>query len=138
MKKKLDYRTIDQLFRRLHGIYGAAFTRNYATGELMDGKDTGIENAKNGWAIELADYQNRPDVFAYAIDKLPEDRPPNARQFRNLCRQAPLPCTKALPRKFTNEERQRNIRRVGELADIVAGRRKLTQEELDAIKPVAA
>lgn len=70
---------VDSLFARLSARYGVAFTRQY------EGIDPAV--IKADWA-EVLDGVGGESI-AYAIRNLPVDRPPNAMQFRELCRNAP-------------------------------------------------
>lgn len=40
---------MEWLFAQLHGKYGTAFTGKYGSGQMVDGKDTGLENTKAVW-----------------------------------------------------------------------------------------
>lgn len=86
--RKLPADVVDQLLRRLVATYGRRFWLQYEGAEASD--------VRAIWARELAGYTERPEVFAWAFENLPE-QPPNAIEFRNLCRRAPPPPTKALP-----------------------------------------
>lgn len=72
--------SIDWLFTRLAGTYGAQWTR------LWDGSP--ITDVKSAWGYELSGYAGNPSAIRYALENLPE-RCPNVIQFRNLCRAAP-------------------------------------------------
>ena len=81
---------IDRLFDRLAATYGAGFARLYGT------VDAGA--AKTAWAHELAGFDSEDGLrrIAWALEQLPESCP-NAIQFRNLCRSAPMPQAPKLP-----------------------------------------
>ena len=78
---------IEALFGRLAVRYGGAFLRQY---EGMD-----IALVKADWADFLAGFSG--DDIRYALDYLPERFPPNALEFRALCRKAPVAAVSALP-----------------------------------------
>lgn len=78
---------VDELFTRLHLRYGVAFARQY------DGLDP--EAVKLDWADMLDGFDG--DDIRYALEYLPERFPPNALEFRNLCRKAPAEAITALP-----------------------------------------
>lgn len=78
--RKLPADLLDQVLRRMGATYGRRFWQQY------EGAPEGDVRAV--WARELAGYEQRPKVFAWAFENLPED-PPNAVAFRNLCRRAP-------------------------------------------------
>ena len=73
-------RAIEWLFKRFCGTYGASWARQW--------EGTPMSEVKSVWEAELSCYVGRPDAIRFALDNLPE-RPPNALQFRNLCRVAP-------------------------------------------------
>lgn len=72
--------SIDWLFTRLAGTYGAQWTRQW--------EGTPMTDIKTAWGHELSGYAGNPSAIRYALDNLPE-RCPNVIQFRNLCRAAP-------------------------------------------------
>jgi hypothetical protein len=51
-KNKLPMEWVDRIFMRLHGRFGNAFLHKYKIGEMADGQDLGIKNAKEVWAEE--------------------------------------------------------------------------------------
>ena len=90
---------IDRLFERLALTYGASWQHSLGAAPIMD--------IKSMWAHELAPFlQSRESMnrVVWALENLPE-RPPNAIQFKNLCRQAPAPETPMLPSPPANPER---------------------------------
>jgi hypothetical protein len=90
---------IDRLFERLALTYGASWQYSLGAAPIMD--------IKSMWAHELAPFlQSRESMnrVVWALENLPE-RPPNAIQFKNLCRQAPAPETPMLPSPPANPER---------------------------------
>lgn len=104
----LPTRAIDRLFERLAATYGAAWARQWEAVPIMD--------VKSLWAHELSIYADRLEVLAWALENLP-DHPPNAIQFRNLCRSAPAPVTKALPLPPANPERLKaELAKLGHIA----------------------
>lgn len=94
----LSMKACDHLFNRLLAVYGTQWTKQWQGVPMQD--------AKNGWARELGQYAGRLECIVYALDNLPE-RAPNAVQFRNLCRAAPLPDVPALPMPAANPARMR-------------------------------
>lgn len=84
----LPTKAIDRLFDRLAATYGASWTRQWA--------DVPIGDVKTVWAHELAALSGRLDAIAWALENLPH-RPPNAVEFRSLCRSAPSPEAPRLP-----------------------------------------
>ena len=71
---------LDHLFGKLSVTYGAAFMRQYA--------DADPELVKANWAQVLDGATGHS--LSYALQYLPST-PPNALQFRDLCRMAPSP-----------------------------------------------
>lgn len=114
-QKILPASWVDRLFARLQGVYGREFTGQFSTG-MVDGIDIGIENAKQVWAEELGGFCDHPDALAYALKNLPE-RCPNAIRFRDLCRHAPPKNVVQLEHKLTEEELERNKKRIRELRE---------------------
>ncbi|MGD9599961.1 MAG: hypothetical protein AB7P94_16675 [Steroidobacteraceae bacterium] len=86
--RKLPADVVDQLLRRLVATYGRRFWLQYEGAEASD--------VRAIWSRELGGYTERQDAISWAFDNLPE-QPPNAIEFRNLCRRAPAPTTPALP-----------------------------------------
>lgn len=72
---------VNFLFGRLHTVYTAAWKRQIEGVPESD--------LKSNWGYELAWTFGKPEVIRYALENLPE-RPPNAIEFRNLCRKAPV------------------------------------------------
>lgn len=75
---------VDRLFGRLAVRYGAQWLR------MWEGLD--MASVKADWAEELAGLHAPEKLFRlkYALEYLPAAFPPNAREFRDLCRQAPM------------------------------------------------
>lgn len=92
---------IDLVFNRLAAIFGRQFFDLYA--------DLDPATVKTAWGHELAvfgDTEAGMERIWWALDNLP-DRPPNAVQFRNLCRQAPVVQPQPLPAPPPNPARVR-------------------------------
>jgi len=98
---------IDRIFQRLAATYGAAWDRSLGQVPMAD--------IKTVWNHELAGYlQRRQSMLsiAWALENLPE-RPPNAIQFKNLCRCAPCADTPALAAPAADPERMaRELERI--------------------------
>lgn len=85
----LSVEAVDRLFKRLAATYGAAWDRSMGTAPLAD--------VKTVWGHALAGFAGeKMHCIAWALEHLPE-RCPNVLEFRNLCRQAPLPEQERLP-----------------------------------------
>lgn len=110
--RKLPADVVDQLLRRLVATYGRRFWLNYEGAEASD--------VRAIWARELGGYAERTDAIAWAFENLPE-QPPNAIEFRNLCRRAPLPAAPALPLPPADPERAAEV--LQKARQLFAGRR---------------
>lgn len=84
----LPSKAIDRLFERLGATYGAAWDRSLGTAPIGD--------VKSAWAHELAGFDDKLGLLAWALENLPE-RCPNVIEFRNLARRAPVPDAPRLP-----------------------------------------
>lgn len=84
----LPVKAVDRLFERMIATYGAQWSRQWSV--------VPIEDVKAAWAHELAGYASHLEALVWALENLPE-RCPNAIEFRNLCRQAPVRAVKPLP-----------------------------------------
>lgn len=109
---------IDRVFARLQGIYGTTFTNKFRTGVGPDGVDVGFENAKAVWADELRGFADNLDAIAYALRFTDPKFPPSAREFRDLCRQAPKKEAPMLTYTPTAEDIERNHRMAQEVAAV--------------------
>lgn len=80
---------VDKLFHKLALVYGTDIAKRYS----------GLNPAeiKSEWANCLAGFKHRPEAIRFALDHLPADRCPSMLQFRDICRQAPMPAQRALP-----------------------------------------
>lgn len=79
---------VDQLFAKLTVRYGASFLRQYA------GLD--VNEVKADWAQVLAPFSQSKDALRHGLEHIPADKPPNALQFRDLCRRPAEHDTKTL------------------------------------------
>ena len=103
----------DRIFQRLTGIYGSQFTAKFK--QIVDGIDEGTANAKGVWAKELGNFADKPEAIAYALDHLPTEHAPNALEFRDICRRAPVREVPMLMHKLSNEELDANRKRAADL-----------------------
>lgn len=94
----LPIKAVDRLFERLGLTYGSQWSRMW--------EGVPIAEVKSSWAHELASYASaeRMTAIVWALDNLPE-RCPNAIEFRNLCRRAPMPEAPKLPEPKADPER---------------------------------
>jgi hypothetical protein len=89
---------VSKIFDRMAVTYGVKWTR------MWEGLD--INAIRASWADELEGFKTWPEALHYGLRYLPTENPPNALQFRDLCRKAPkadpvpqLPSPPADPRK---------------------------------------
>lgn len=99
---------VDRLFAKLTLTYGQRFLGLYA------GLD--LQAVKDDWGATLAVFAQNPDAIRHGIENLPCDQPPNALQFRDICRRRPDAAPKALPAPKADPERlAAQLRRLGAL-----------------------
>lgn len=79
---------VARIFQSLTGIYGAQFRSKFS--QLENGVDVGIAMAAQAWAKELGGFADKPESISYALEHLPPDHAPNALEFRDICRRAPV------------------------------------------------
>lgn len=97
----------EALIGKLSVRYGESFTRQYAN---LD-----PEAVKADWCEVLDGYEKHPDAITYALKYLSADRPPNAAQFRELCRKAPA---KEEPRRLTHSGAKPRAEVMAKLAEL--------------------
>lgn len=108
---RLPIEWVDRIFMRLHGRFGNSFTDKFKLGQIVDGVDIGIANAKQVWAEELAGIS--PNRIKNALLHNYEYAP-SCDQFKAQCRSTMQAHQDfiGLPRKFTAEERESNRKRL--------------------------
>ena len=74
---------VDRIFDKLTLVYGHEFLRKW------EGLD--MAAVKADWADELGGYTLNPGALRYALEHLPPDKAPNAKQFRGMCMNRPDP-----------------------------------------------
>lgn len=83
---------VDKIFEKLGMTYGRDFLARW------DGFDAdAMLDVKRDWSMELGGFFDQPDAIAYALAHLPA-KPLNVIEFRQICRGAPKPEFKQLPR----------------------------------------
>ena len=108
---RLPIEWVDRIFMRLHGRFGNSFTDKFKLGQIVDGVDIGIANAKQVWAEELAGIS--PNRIKNALLHN-YDYAPSCDQFKAQCKST-IEAHRdfvGLPRKFTAEEREANRKRL--------------------------
>jgi hypothetical protein len=114
MKNRLPDEWIDRIFMRLHGRFGNNFTDKFKLGQIIDGIDIGIANAKQVWAEELADIS--ADRIKAALNAH-YDYAPSCDQFKAQCKSSASAHKDfiGITRKFTQEEKEANHRKLQEM-----------------------
>ena len=82
---------VENIFTKLTLIYGRKFLDQWA------GID--IEAVKEDWAHELSGLAQSPAALSYALQNLPEGKPPTVLEFRATCRRMPGEVFQALPQQ---------------------------------------
>lgn len=77
---------VEKIFREMHGHYGTRFLDMWRTGQVANGADVGLENAKAVWAEKLAGFVGSPERIGKALQCLPA-HPPTLPEFVSMCRQ---------------------------------------------------
>ena len=72
---------VDLIFGKCALVYGRDFSGKWEGMNLAE--------VKADWIRELGGFLNRPTAIRYALEHLPQDRPPNVLQFRSLCNFGP-------------------------------------------------
>lgn len=109
----IPHKAIDRLFERLNLTYGAQWARMWEGMPLND--------VKSMWGYELQGFATRLDAIAWALENLPP-KAPNAIEFKQLCRLAPLPPEKQLPAPKADPERMRKeLAKLGEIRKASTG-----------------
>lgn len=75
-------KAVDYIFTQCAATYGAAWDRSLG--------DAPIADVKTVWLNMLDPFRNSKKRIVWAMQNLPE-KSPNAIEFRNLCRAAPMP-----------------------------------------------
>ena len=114
MKNRLPDDWIDRIFMRLHGRFGNNFTDKFKLGQIIDGMDVGIANAKQVWAEELA------GISGDRIKVAPEhnyEYAPSCDQFKVQCKSSAQSHKDfvAIGKKFTQEQKEENHRKLQEV-----------------------
>lgn len=95
----LPIKAIDRIFERLAATYMASWDRAMGATPQAD--------IKTAWAHELSAFGQTRELMgciAWALENLPET-PPNAIQFKRLCKQAPMPDAPRLEAPKADPER---------------------------------
>lgn len=74
---------IDRIFERMTLLYGRDFLGRW--------EGIPIADVKADWADVLGGFFTQPSAIAWALDNLPDSKPPTVQDFRALCRKSPTP-----------------------------------------------
>ena len=88
---------IDKIFEKLSLRYGREFLGRW---EGMP-----IGDVKTDWGDVLGGMAEHPEAIGWALDNLPDVRPPTAQEFRAICRRAPSPDVPRLEAPRASPER---------------------------------
>lgn len=80
---------VDRIFDKLSLVYGRDFTNRW------DGLP--LDAVKCDWAHELSGFENHPESIKYALQILPQSKPPTVLEFRNLANSCPKMTINELP-----------------------------------------
>lgn len=72
---------VNKIFSKLTVVYGRDFINRW------EGLD--IEEVKADWASELSGFFGQPEAISYALQNLPDGKPPTVLEFRAICRKSP-------------------------------------------------
>lgn len=85
-KQPLPKEWVERIFMRLHGRFGNEFLNKFKTGDVVNGSDVGIENAKLTWADELSGVS--AERIKNALDTKFE-KAPSCDMFLLACKSTP-------------------------------------------------
>lgn len=96
--------------------YGNKFINLWCTKQLLpDGRDAGVVNAMDTWAIKLAPYKDKPEALKKVLDNLPLD-PPSLPQFMGLLKNCYVHKENLqIDNQLTEEQKAKNRERTKEI-----------------------
>lgn len=137
---------IEKIFARMLVRYGAAWLRKYPGLE--------VDAVKADWALVLAPYEDNAKALYHGLGNLPDDAPPNAKEFARICRGVPQVAVPRLGAPVSGPDRRREVvKKVREafaqrpnpkraqlqrLLDIQAQGKKLTLLQLNMLRELQA
>jgi hypothetical protein len=104
---------VERIFSKLGLAYGRDFLGRWEGLNIMD--------VKTDWGHELSGYEKNPEAIAYALANLPA-RAPTVFEFRQICRNAPVPTAKLLEEKKADS---------GRVADELGKLRSILSDDVD-------
>jgi len=107
---------VERIFMRLHGRFGNEFLNKFKTGQIENGEDIGINNAKLTWASELAGISAERIKIALSTKF---EKAPSCDMFILACRSTPESHKDFLylPKLSISQEKiEQNIKKMNEVA----------------------
>lgn len=87
---------VEKIFAKLALVYGRDFIGRWEGMNLSD--------VKTDWGHELSGFAKCPEAIAYALQNLPDGKPPTVIQFRAIANKMPQPEHLALPAPSASPE----------------------------------
>lgn len=102
---------VERLFRRIDSTYGIdRFSGRFASGQLVNGSDAGVEAALETWAHDLRGFSG--DDLAYALENMDPKFPPSSKEFAVIARRAPKKDGPKLEHKIDPEQLARGLEKL--------------------------
>lgn len=79
---------VNKIFHTLTVLHGREFLGRW--------EGVPIEDVKADWSERLGCFFTRPKAIEYALDNLPDNKPPTVLEFRAVCLRCPAPVLPAL------------------------------------------
>lgn len=88
---------VNKIFHTLTVLHGREFLGRW--------EGIPIEDVKADWAERLGCFFTRPKAIEYALDNLPDNKPPTVLEFRAVCLRCPAPVLPALTAPTADPDR---------------------------------
>lgn len=89
---------VDRIFERMHGNYGSLWSDRWRSGEIRNGIDVGVINAKATWLEALSSMSDAEQRIRHALEICKQKLlPPTLPEFLDFCRQAQIEKPVLLP-----------------------------------------
>jgi hypothetical protein len=95
-KQRAMMELVNIVFKKLSLRYGRDFLVRWEGLDLAD--------VKSDWAHELDGFESAPHAIHYALQNLPDSKPPNVAEFRAIARSAPSPVALRIEAPRANPE----------------------------------
>jgi hypothetical protein len=126
--RRLPDSWVNKIFSEMQGHYGTRWAHLWKSGTVNDdGDDTGILNAMNTWAEKLGGFIDEPERFKVALSNLPVD-PPSLPAFIAMLRAVHIESCALISHKLSDEEIERNRKRLKDLLDKLTQGKKVSDE----------